>query len=303
MTRKQLVAEVLYRLGVIHAVATLRRWLGLGGPLFLMGHRVLPAQAAQASAVEHMALLSGHAITPDELARRLDFVRHWVMGSADPVRLSGPMPLPRKFFLTFDDGYRDNLDHARAVLDARGIRAVIFFIGALVRKPDASPWWDRFGADALAAGGDARRALASYGERCGIAKRACMGLVAADLESADQQRYLSADEVHRLPDTFYVANHTEWHANLERLSDCDLAAHIESGDTTIRQSPRYLPVMAYPFGYHNDAVLNWVRRDGRYRMVFATGNGVDGDPHRQRRINLNVRSFGLFAAQCAGLMH
>ena len=133
-------------------------------------------------------------------------------------------------------------------------------------------------------------------------KQQTQGLLREDFEAGDRRRYVSADELQTLPPQFYAANHTRLHANLERLAPGQQAEHIEIGDAAVRACPRYLPLFAFPFGYYNADTLAWLRRDGRYKMSFATGNGVDGDPLRQRRINLNVPSFALFAAQCAGLM-
>ncbi len=302
MSRKLLLAEALYRMGVVHMAAAVRRLLGLGGAIYLMGHRVLPAQVASGDAVDQMALMSSHAITPEELERRLGFVERWIMPAGDPAHLCAAPSPGRRYFLTFDDGYRDNLLYAAPVLARRGVRAVIFFVAALLEKPGANPWWDRFGADALVAEPAIDRAAQTYGRLCTTTKQHTQGLTAQDLVGDGARRYLDEQELQQLPEQFYAANHTRLHANLERLSAAEQADHIAAGDAAVRRCPRYLPLLAYPFGYFNRDTLDWLRRDGRYKLAFATGNGVDGDPLRQRRINLNVPSFSLFAAQCAGLM-
>lgn len=301
--KRELLAELLYRLGVAHAVGLVRRLLGIGPPIYLMGHRVLPESARTRDAVDEMALLSSHAITPQSLERRLRFLTRWVMPAGDPADLRGGLSSKRNFYLTFDDGYRDNVEVAAPVLDALGIRAVIFFVPELLMQPKATPWWDRWGAEAIAQHpGDAGRAIERYGDRCKEFKRAYRGLQPGDLQHGPQ-RYLSSEELAALPATFYVGDHTRAHANLTLLDDADLAQHIGgAGPVQLDAHPRYLPLLAYPFGFYNEAVLRHVRSLSKYSLAFATGNGCEGDSTCQRRINLNIPSFSLFALQCAGVL-
>ena len=300
--KRELLAELLFHLGVAHAAGWIRRVFGIGPPIYLMGHRVLPAEAAAGDPVDRMALLSGHAITPQVLERRLRFVQRWVMPAGDPADLRNGPPHRRAFYLTFDDGYRDNAEFAAPVLDRLGIRAVIFFVAELLSRPSATPWWDRWGADELAKQpADASDAIETYGARCKQFKHQFAGLQDHDLQSG-QRRYLARDELATLPETFYIGNHTRSHANLTLLSDVEVARHIDEGSEVLAKHPRYLPLLAFPFGFFNEVVLRRLRDAPGYALAFATGNGRDGDAHCQRRINLNVESFGLFALQCSGVL-
>jgi peptidoglycan/xylan/chitin deacetylase (PgdA/CDA1 family) len=300
--RREVLAAVLYRLGVAHAVGGFRRLFGLGPAIYLMGHRVLPAGAAAGDPVDRMALLSGHAITPHALERRLRFVQRWVMPAGDPAELRHGLSRRRAFYLTFDDGYRDNAEVAAPVLDRLGIRAVIFFVADLLARPTATPWWDRWGADELAKQpADAGTAVASYGARCKQFKQRFAGLRDTDLRDGPR-RYLTRDELAALPDTFYAGNHTCSHANLTLLNEAELARHIDDGSAALRAHPRYLPLLAFPFGFFNDAVLKRLREAPTHALAFATGNGQDGNALCQRRVNLNVQPFSLFALQCAGVL-
>lgn len=302
MRPKQLAAEVLYRFGLMHFCGWWRRMLGIGGPIFLMGHRVLTEDAARRNLIDRMALVSGHAITPEELRRRLSFVRRFVMPAGDPGVLACGLRTERCFYLTFDDGYVDNLTHGRPVLDALGIKAVIFFVGRLIEQPDAVPWWDGLGGEALAAGSDPRQAVRDYGILCARRKQEFKGLTDEDLTSTGDRRYVSEAELLALPDTFYAGNHTASHADLSRVDMETLVKEVESGDAVVRRSRRYLPVFAFPFGYFSRETKGWLRDHGRYPLAVATGNGIDGDPQCQRRINLNLQPFSFFAAHCVGLM-
>lgn len=299
---REMLAEVLYRLGVAHAMGSIRSLFGLGPAIYLMGHRVLPAAAAANDPVDRMALLSGHAITPEALEQRLRFVQRWVMPAGDPEELRNGLSRQRAFYLTFDDGYLDNVESAAPVLDRLGIRAVIFCVAGLVSRPTATPWWDRWGAEALTKRpADTATAIADYGARCKQFKHQFYGLQDGDLQDGPR-RYLAREDLATLPETFYLGNHTSAHANLTLLGAPELARHIDEGALALTAHPRYLPLLAYPFGFFDDAVFERLRAVSAYALAFATGNGRDGDALCQRRINLNVEPFSLFALQCAGVL-
>lgn len=300
--KRELAALLLYYSGVVHLVTLARRWLGVGGPIFLTGHRVLPASAAETDPVDKMALLSRHAITPEELAQRLGFLIRWVGPAGDPEELRAGMPTRRAFYLTFDDGYLDNLTHAAPVLDRQGVRAVIFLVADLVAHPEASPWWDRFGEEALRQAASDAEAVQAYSRRCGVAKRDFAGLTQADLMACPTRRYLTQAEVDALPSALVPANHTQSHANLCVLDAAQIEREVAGGEAPIASHPRRLPVLAFPFGNHDSKAIDFLRRSGQYRVAFATGGGRERDPLRARRINLNVAGLPLFAAQCAGLV-
>ena len=85
------------------------------------------------------------------LARRYEVVS--LEQVAESVRGGPPLP-PRAVLVTFDDGYRDNLDVAKPILDEFGHRATIFvptdFIGSQRRLPHDRRWiptlnWEELG--------------------------------------------------------------------------------------------------------------------------------------------------------------
>ena len=72
----------------------------------------------------HLAERGYEVVTLDDLLERL----------RAGARLRRPAAV-----LTFDDGYRDNRDHALPVLQARGVRAMLFVVAGLIGKTDE---WD-----------------------------------------------------------------------------------------------------------------------------------------------------------------
>lgn len=301
-SRRELVALLLYYSGIVHLASLARRLLDLGGPVFLTGHRVIPAEAARGDPIDRMALLSRHAITPEELEHRLKFLQRWIGPCGDPDELSVGMPSGRAFYLTFDDGYLDNLNHAAPVLRRHGVWAVIFIVSDLAAHPCANPWWDRWGDDALKATSNVEDALREYGRRCNEAKRHFAGLTIDDLSKGGTRRYLTLSEIWTLPAQFFVANHTQSHSNLCTLSNDQIANQVVAGDYPIVSHPRRLPIFAFPFGIYDARVVSIVQANMNCSIIFATGGGEERNPSYARRINLNTESFPMFAAQCAGLL-
>jgi peptidoglycan/xylan/chitin deacetylase (PgdA/CDA1 family) len=300
LEKRKLLAVALYASGAVHVWGWVTKLLRMGGPVFLTGHRVVPPEAADP--VDRMALLSGHAITPAELERRLKFMQRWVMPAGLPGDLKAGMPRQRCYYLTFDDGYRDNVEHAGPVLQRLGVQAVIFAVADLIANPSAQPWWDRWGAEALGQHADVAAAVRAYNQRCGAAKAVFTGLGEEDLRPGSARRYLDASEIAALPAVFHVANHTKSHANLSCLDPDAQIEHVAAGERALAQHPRYLPLLAFPFGISNDSLLAMLRTKAKGTLAFATGGGSDSDPHRVRRKNLNLPLFPLFAAQAVGLM-
>lgn len=96
---------------------------------------------------------------PGAFAAQLDWVaeRFDVVGLGDLLGwLDGDGDLPRRpLLITFDDGYRDNLEVAAPVLAARGLPAVLFLTSGPLDGGPALHWDRAAGAFSAAASGDA----------------------------------------------------------------------------------------------------------------------------------------------------
>ena len=106
------------------ASGSLRRRLDAvrGADALLMYHRVLP-DAADASAIE-----SGMYVRASTFERHLDVLQsRWELATLSSVVGSPPDDRPR-VVLTFDDGWRDNLEAAWPILQRHGARGTIFLV-------------------------------------------------------------------------------------------------------------------------------------------------------------------------------
>ena len=146
----------LYHSGVLGAW---HRWRNRHALTVLMFHRVLPADDPAFPLAERE-----FTFTLDGFRHTLDFVqRHYSVLSLDALQSAcrARARLPRNpLLITFDDGWRDTLDHAWPELVRRRLPAVLFVASELPLLQSAR-WWQ----DALVA------ALAQPGGRS-----ACAGL-------------------------------------------------------------------------------------------------------------------------------
>lgn len=80
--------------------------------------------------------------TVEELDMQLEtLARHFeVVGPSYLIDPAPPRPR-RAVLLTFDDGYRDNYEHALPALRSHGLQATFFIATGFVDRPRA-PWWD-----------------------------------------------------------------------------------------------------------------------------------------------------------------
>lgn len=113
-----------------------------GWPLVLYFHHVHPT-------LEHYT-----SLTPAAFEHGLETVLDSYGPALDPadVKVGMAPPTEPKVLVTFDDGHRDNLEHALPILERLGVRALFFVITDLVEHaPDTSMTWDEL--DRLRAAG------------------------------------------------------------------------------------------------------------------------------------------------------
>ena len=235
-----------------------------------------------------------------------------------------PLP-PRAVLVTFDDGYRDFLEHAWPVLGRLGIPATMFIPTSY---PDSGQafWWDRlWRAVATAPEGTvdtpagsleltdeasrrtATRTLVDHHKRMGhaAAMRSVDELVARlgvkgrrrGGRRPDDPDLLSWDEIKRLAATgLHVAPHSRAHPLLTRLEPDALDAELVGSRQDLHAHLGELAcgtAFAYPAGAHDAAARDALVRTG-YELGFTTERGINqvgaSDPLRLRRINVGMRA-------------
>lgn len=217
---------------------------------------------------------AGFRAQMDWLSRRMNVV---VLGDAlRRLERGEPLP-PRAVAITFDDGYRDNLDVAAAELGRRSLPATFFIVPGLVDRVVA-PWWEvmawslrcaaatrltwegrTFAIDTPEGAHAASREVARSVKRV---DRAAREALVADL--VDRLRpgtpppfaelYMDAAGVRALSEQgFEVGSHSAWHSILSRETPQEQAADLSGSRARLQEiTGAPVRVLAYPNGTRDD---------------------------------------------------
>ncbi len=221
---------------------------------------------------------------------------------------------PRAVAITFDDGYRDNLDVAVPILRELGLPATVFLIPDLLDGA-LDPWWERLAWAVMTAAdpslrfegsilpltdGPARRAtldqlqdLLKY--RTDAARRMAVAEIVASLSSPGpphdpRDMFLDWSGARALVRAgIGIGSHTTGHAILARETADDQMKDL-LGSRQRLQEELDLPIdtLAYPNGQRGDysaATIAAARAAGYSHSVTAWGlvSGPDTDVHEIRR--------------------
>jgi peptidoglycan/xylan/chitin deacetylase (PgdA/CDA1 family) len=164
-------------------------------------------------------------------------------------------PLNRELAITFDDGYRDNFEHAAPVLEKLSLPAT-FFVVTQWMGTDVVPWWD--------------------GER------------------GARHPWMTWEQVRALHRRgFDVGAHTRTHADLGLISGAEARWEIAGARRELeRQIGATADLFAYPYGgadQLSDANRALIKAAG-FRCCCSSVGGINGagtDPFRLRRVPIS----------------
>lgn len=257
----------------------------------------------------HRVLASADPMLPDEpTAAGFDTLLGWIRSQFNVLALDeavrrladGSLP-PAAAAITFDDGYRDNLEVAAPVLRRRGVPATFFIATGFL---DGGIMWNDVVFESIRAtrreslqlpgldiprlglhGWDERRHAVTtvlkaikylpYPQRAAAAASVA---TACDVE-APRDLMMTSSQVRELATAgFGIGAHTDTHPILSRLSDADANAEICRGRERLEAiSDRRIGLFAYPNGHwrddFDDRHIGMVERAG-FDAAFTTEAGA-----------------------------
>jgi len=266
----------------------------------------------------------GFHVSPSVFSRQLDHIArtYHVVSLQDVVtaiRENRPWP-DRSILITFDDGYRNNVEIAAPLLAQHGIPAVFFVTTGFIDGTH-QPWWFVLRRWIHQAG------FSALGDPPGVAKKSChsdiqsivhwehylKGLTEAErsdhMTALATQLGLSAESsvsfatwdqlTSLLRQGHAVEPHTVSHANLGRESAADAKREITSSVTRVKERLGIQArAFAYPYGRAEDvqpAVFDALKQQGIV-VGFTTVEGTnrpDTHPYQYHRLNITGQYRGL----------
>ena len=170
--------------------------------------------------------------------------------------------------LTFDDAYRGVFMHAVPMLVRRGLPATIFVVSGAAAAP-APFWWDLLGTNGGVPASIRDHAVRELrGDRDVVlaAHPANGAVIPPELLPATWRDVRAAAR-----DGMAIGSHTVSHRNLAVLDRADVRGELERARAEIGATLGTPPVeVSYPYGFHNDAVLEAARHSGYTAGVTMT---------------------------------
>ncbi len=274
----------------------------------LMYHRVLPRAQAEQRVVE-----PGMFVTPETFARHLDWLaqqfRVLPLHEIASRLADGAALPPTACAITFDDGWRDNLDFALPALERAGLPATIFLVSERVGTPGV--FWPDEVSRRLSGLPEAERRAVARELGAAHASDPVQAVLAAwkDLSEADREprlerlRAAAADpipperelldweEVERLAQAgIDLESHCATHAILTGLPRSDAASELSRSLAQLRERGHARhALLAYPSGA-NDSHVRELAREAGYRAAVTVENGLASrrsDPLALPRLGLH----------------
>ncbi|MEX2481035.1 MAG: polysaccharide deacetylase family protein [Gammaproteobacteria bacterium] len=244
-------------------------------------------------------------------------------GEAAALLYAGKLP-PRALCITFDDGYRDNVEHALPILQRYGVRATFFVttryggggmmwndrvIAAIRAWPDEAMDLSVYGlgiidlAQSRAAAVDALLPKIKY---LPFAERERMSAALLEASGAGPSRLMmNEEEIATLHAAgMEIGGHTESHPILTSLPEADAQAEITRNKSVLESIiERPLTTFAYPNGQPGrdyDARHVAMLRESGYRYALTTAAGTANaatDPLQIPRFTPWARSPSKYLAQ------
>lgn len=314
MNRRGLATSVASRVGLLPLLERVGSRPGLA---VLVYHRVMAVDG-------HRYDKAVIEATPEEFDAQMGMLkkRHAVLG---PDELVDVIVNPRRLrhfrvAVTFDDGYRDNYDHAFPILKSHGL-AAFFFVPTHYMDSRRLSWWDQV-AYVIRRSGKPTLTI-DYPQRVvvdvdpGNPDRAIQRVLRIYTRSdADLARFLAAVEEaceQRVPDEaedrqfmswaeamemsragMAIGSHTHSHSILAPLTAEEQRAEFRQSRAQLEARNLAADVLAYPVGSpttFSATTVTCAKEEG-YRVAFSNYGGVNlpdtMNPFDVRRLNMSV---------------
>jgi peptidoglycan/xylan/chitin deacetylase (PgdA/CDA1 family) len=290
LTLRSSAKRLAHRAGVLDAFHRLGNRETLTVVMF---HRVLPLDIQRQIQAD-----ARYTVTPELLADCLAFLqRNYAIVSLEDVLNSRRRirQLPRRALLiTFDDGWRDNLDWAMPVLQPTPW--VLFLATDAIENPRS--WWQevllwtirtqrcetkdlarRVADDGTLCNGDLLELLLLYGRMSSETRRQILAQEEAELyRECLSNQILDVSDLQKLADNgVALCAHGASHLPMPQIPDAKGDMSRAKQHLAMIANGHDLPAMSLPHGRYDERVLGFARELG-YELIFSSDANLNRCP-------------------------
>lgn len=202
--------------------------------------------------------------------------------------------------VTFDDGYKNNLEYAYPVLKKYNVPATIFIVYDFIDK-NLFTWWDRIEFSRKDFYVNKLKNLAP--EEIEEKVVDLTGLKISDKKPVEYD-FMSWNEIKRISDVFEIGSHTLTHPILTNIPLKDAENEIYESKKRIQDKiGKKVISFAYPNGNYNEDIMKLVSKSGyEYAAIYKKGNNKPSDVLNLFRRGININdNLEVFATKVAGV--
>lgn len=315
--KRRIISFILYYLGISWVFLKFNKQVK---QLHFYGHRVLYPD----SKINKFFINTGHAITANDFKKKINFLNKNFTASSilkiDKKNYSN-------FTISFDDGYVDNLNIAYPIANKNNIPIHIFVTTGLIQNK-FSFWPDKLGIICFKLNGkynlfnveysfnNENDRINSYLNLCKIIKNLPLGkidivineiinITKVEISQIElSSLYITPELIKNYNTKISFGAHTEKHENLTKIGIEKIKKTINGSISLLEKLVnKKINTFAYPYGFYNIEVLDFIKSEYPKLICFSTGVGNTTSNLDISRINLNISPFYLFHVETSGVFN
>jgi len=204
----------------------------------------------------------------------------------------------KQVVITFDDGYKNNLEVAYPVLKKLGLKATVYVTYNFIENNEFA-WWDRLENESLYHLAESLKTL--HPDQ--LNKK--VDELTNNKEKPEKYNFMTWDDLKKIEDVFEIGGHTISHPILTNISIDEARKEIANSKVDLEKKLGHTIVsFAYPNGNYNQSLMKVVQDSGFNNAVtYQKGNNISSTNNYallRRGINYND-NLDIFKAKIGGL--
>ncbi len=241
-------------------------------------------------------IIAYHQVNPDYFEEQITFLKNNFQVSSLSQALQN---LDKKqVVITFDDGYKNNLDVAYPVLKKSGLKATVYVPFNFIDNNEFA-WWDKLENENLYHLAESLKSLHPSQLNKKVTE------LTKNKEKPEKYNFMTWSDLKKIEDVFEIGGHTITHPILTNISMDEARKEIVNSKVRLEEKLGH-PIVSfsYPNGNYNQSLMNIVEESGfNNALTYKKGNNISSTNKYallRRGINYND-NLDIFKAKIGGL--